>query len=436
MKSLRSQFKKCGISALLACLIVGCTKPPSFKADPNNAYVTGVPNPPTTAAQTIINSVTPSAAVPNTVVVIAGNNFNTAVSGNTVTVNGVPATVNSVSSTYVVFTVPANATTGKIVLVSGPSTVTSTSDFIVKSGIVSTFFDLGANNMQHIAFDVDGNLYGDNLTKIFKISNAGTIATYPAAPPTGAFGNIWGIVVNRDHEVFVPDRIKHSVIKVGADGLIGFLAGDGLEQYLNGQGTFARFVTPTGIALDASGNLFVNDTYRVRKISSTGVVTTLAGSADDGTADGIGTAARFGSLEGIAVDVTGNIYVSDTKYLKIRKITPDGVVTTFAGSGTAGFADGPGTTAQFSHPTSLVFDLAGNLFVADSNPLLPMYTVRMINKLGVVTTFLKGTSNSGVANGPTTTASVNLPEGMAFDPAGNLYISNIGAHVISKVTIQ
>ncbi|MBC7398792.1 MAG: hypothetical protein H7289_02515, partial [Mucilaginibacter sp.] len=115
---------------------------------------------------------------------------------------------------------------------------------------------------------------------------------------------------------------------------------------------------------------------------------------------------------------------------------PDGVVTTYAGNGTAGLADGPGTTAQFSHPTLLAFDLAGNLFVADSNPLLPVYEIRMVNRLGSVSTFLKGTSNSGVINGPASTASVNLADGMTFDPAGNMYIVNTGANIISKVTFN
>ncbi len=423
---------------MLGALVTGCTKAPDFKADPDNAYVTGVPKPPpTTGGQAIINSVTPTGALPNTVVVIAGNNFNTAVSGNTVTVNGVPAIVNAVSSTAVVFTVPANATTGKIVLASGPNTVTTTSDFFVKSGIVSTFLNLGANNVQHIVFDEIGNLYGDNLTRILKITGTGLINPYPAGAPNGTFGNIWGIAINKNSgELFVPDRIKHTIIKIAADEKVTTLAGDGTEGYINAQGIFARFVAPTGIAIDASGNLYVNDSHRVRKISSTGLVTTLAGGIDDGVADGIGTAARFGSLEGIAIDATGNIYVSDTKYLNIRKITPDGVVSTLAGSGTAGFADGTASTAQFSHPTSLAFDAAGNLFVADSNPLLPIYAIRMVNKLGSVSTLLKGTSNSGIISGPTATASVNLADGMAFDPAGNMYIINTGANIISKVTFQ
>ncbi|MGF7079161.1 IPT/TIG domain-containing protein [Mucilaginibacter sp. UYCu711] len=435
MKNLKSQFIAIIFVAVSAWLVVGCTKQPNFKADPNNPYITGVPNPPTAAGQAIINSVAPSSALPNTVVVIGGNNFNTAVSGNSVTVNGIPATVNEVSSTRIVFTVPLNATTGKIVLISGPNTVTYTSDFVVKSGTVSTFLNLGANNVQHLVFDPAGNLYGDNLTSILKISSGGAISTYPIGVPTGTFGSIWGIAINKNtDELFLPDRVKHTIIKIDGDGKVTTMAGNGIEEYLNGQGSFAHFIAPTGITMDPNGNLYVTDSHRVRKINSSGVVTTLAGSATDGTADGIGAAASFGSLEGITTDAQGNVYVSDTKYLKIRRITPDGVVTTFAGSGTAGFADGPGATAQFSHPASLAFDAAGNLFVADSNPLLPFYAIRMINKLGAVTTFLKGTSNSGVINGPTSTASVSLADGITFDPAGNMYIANTAANIISKVT--
>jgi hypothetical protein len=435
MKNFKSQFIRLTFIAILPWLIGGCKKSIDFKADPNNPYMTAVPNPPTAAGQAIINSVTPSGALPNTVVVIAGNNFNTAVSGNTVTVNGITATVNEVSSTRIVFTVPLNATTGKIVLTSGPNTVTYTSDFVVKSGTVSTFLNLGTNNVQHLVFDPAGNLYGDNFTSILKISPGGAISTYPAGVPNGTFGSIWGIAINKNtNELFVPDRLKHTIIKIDEDGKVTTMAGNGVEEYLNGQAGFAHFIAPTGITMDPKGNLYVTDTHRVRKINSSGVVTTLAGSATDGTADGIGEAASFGSLEGITTDAQGNVYVSDTKYLKIRRITPEGVVTTLTGSGTAGFADGPGATAQFSHPTSLAFDDAGNLFVADSNPLLPLYAIRMVNKLGAVTTFLKGTSNTGVINGPTSTASVNLANGITFDPAGNMYIANTGANIISKVT--
>lgn len=437
MKNFKSQFIGLIFIGLSVWLITGCTKAPNFKADPNNPYVTGVPNPPTAAGQAIINSVTPSAALPNTVVVIAGNYFNTAVSGNTVTVNGIPAIVNEVSATRIVFTVPLTATTGKIVLTSGPNTVTHTSDFVVKSGTVSTFLNLGANNVQHLVFDRAGNLYGDNLTSILKISPGGTISTYPAGGANGTFGSIWGIAINNNtNELFVPDRLKHTIIKIDEGGKITTMAGNGVEEYLNGQAGLAHFVAPTCITMDPKGNLYVTDAHRVRKINSSGVVTTLAGNATDGTADGIGSAASFGTLEGITADADGNVYVSDTKYLKIRKITPEGVVTTFAGSGTAGFGDGTGAVAQFSHPASLAFDAAGNLFVADSNPQLPVYAIRMVNKLGAVTTFLKGTANSGVINGPTSTASVNLAEGITFDPAGNMYIANTGANIISKVTFQ
>lgn len=431
MKNFKSQL----ITLIFIWLIVGCTKQPDFKADPNNPYITGVPNPPTAAGQVIINSVTPAAALPNTVVVIAGNNFNTAISGNTVTVNGITAIVNEVSATHIVFTVPLNATTGKIVLTSGPNTVTYTSDFVVKNGTVSTFLNLGANNVQHLVFDATGNLYGDNVTSILKILPGGAVSTYPAGVPNGTLGSIWGIAINKNtNELFVPDRAKHIIIKIDEAGKVTTLAGNGVEEYLDGQAGFAHFIAPTDITMDLKGNLYVTDSHRVRKINSSGVVTTLAGSTKDGSTDGIGAAASFGSLEGITTDAQGNVYVSDTKFLKIRRITPDGVVTTFDGSGAAGFADGPGATAQFSHPASLAFDAAGNLFVADSNPLLPVYAIRMVNKLGVVTTFLKGTSNSGVINGPASTASVNLANGMTFDPAGNMYIANTGANVISKVT--
>ena len=136
----------------------------------------------------------------------------------------------------------------------------------------------------------------------------------------------------------------------------------------DGTGAAARFSCPYGVAVDGAGNVFVADAYNstIRKITSAGVVTTLAGTAgSSGSADGTGAAARFSSPYGVAVDGAGYVFVADTWNSIIRKITPAGVVTTLAGVGSSGSADGTGAAARFSYPVGVAVDGAGNVFVAD-----------------------------------------------------------------------
>jgi sugar lactone lactonase YvrE len=148
------------------------------------------------------------------------------------------------------------------------------------------------------------------------------------------------------------------------------LAGSGTAGYLDGTGTAAQFNQPSGIAIDSTGVVYVADceNHRIRKVTSSGVVTTFAGSGIAGYLDGTGTAAQFDNPCGVAIDTTTDtIYVADGLNNRIRKITPSGVVTTLAGTGVAGFVDGTGTVAQFSFPIGMTFDNAGNLYVADTS---------------------------------------------------------------------
>ena len=212
--------------------------------------------------------------------------------------------------------------------------------------------------------------------------------------------------------------------------MVTTLAGSGVAGYADGTGTAAQFYSPNGVVVDSSGTLYVADSSnnRIRKITPAGVVTTLAGSGVAGYADGTGTAAQFNYPNGIAVDSSGMVYVADTNNERIRTITPTGVVTTFAGTGAYGFADGTAITARFYLPNSIVVDSSGTVYVADSYNM----RIRKITPAGVVTT-LAGSGVAGFADGTTAAALFRYPSGIAVDSSGTVYVADYGNNRIRKI---
>lgn len=208
-------------------------------------------------------------------------------------------------------------------------------------------------------------------------------------------------------------------------------AGNGIASSSDGVGTSANFNQPLGITHDLYGNLYIGDyaANKVRKVTSAGVVTTLAGSGVDGNSDGAGTSATFKGPIGVTFDQSGNLVVADYDAGQIRKIAPNGTVTTFAGSGATAFADGEGTNATFYRPFGVVCDSNGNLFVADQTN----HRIRKITPAGVVTTFA-GQSLAGFANGAGAEAKFNGPTGISVDLANNIYVGDIGNNAIRKIT--
>jgi sugar lactone lactonase YvrE len=216
-----------------------------------------------------------------------------------------------------------------------------------------------------------------------------------------------------------------------AGTFVSTLAGSGAIGSADGIGTLASFKSPNGVAIDNANNVYVADylNNKIRKITPAGVVTTFAGSNIGGSADGIGTAASFVQPTGVAIDISGNVFIVDQGNHKIRKATPSGVVTTFAGSGTPGFSNGSGATAMFDVPSGIAVDNAGNVYVADQYNNM----IRKITAAGVVST-LAGTGAYGSTDGPGTLASFNFPTGVAIDNAGNVYVADKVSNKIRKIT--
>jgi sugar lactone lactonase YvrE len=255
---------------------------------------------------------------------------------------------------------------------------------------------------------------------------------------TGAsFNNPSGVAVDALGNIYVADFSNNKIRKITplADGtcLVSTLAGSGLQGADDGIGTAASFKGPNDVAVDAFGNIYVADylNNKIRRITATGVVSTLAGSGSQGPADGIGTAASFDSPSGVAVDASGNVYVADFLNNKIRKITATGVVSTLAGNGLQGNVDGPGSTASFNRPNGIAIDASGNLYVTEREN----HKVRKITATGVVST-LAGNGSVGASNGIGTAASFNIPYGIDIDASGNLYVGELGGHKIRKILAQ
>ena len=192
-----------------------------------------------------------------------------------------------------------------------------------------------------------------------------------------------------------------------ATGELTRIAGTGQKGMVNGRFDGAKFSTGWALEDDGAGNLFVGDNTSVRKISLDGTVSTLAGSETPGYADGDAAQARFNGARGMAVDTAGNVFVADTKNHAIRKISPSGVVTTLAGTGTPGATDGPGIGAQFNEPTDVAIDAAANVYVADSQNRL----IRKIDAAGIVSTVV----------GP---GDFKSPTSIAVDRDGNLFVAD------------
>jgi hypothetical protein len=223
--------------------------------------------------------------------------------------------------------------------------------------------------------------------------------------------------------LFIADADNKTIRKITPAGVVTTFAGTaGVLGHADGIGSLASFQNPNGIVIDALGNLFVIDQYAIRKITPLGVVTTFAGDPlNPGDVDATGVLARFSILRGIAIDATGNLFVTD--FNKVKKITAAGVVTSLAGNGSAGYIDATGLTAQFSNLRGLTVDLAGNIYAISSGSSGDV--IRKITPAGVVTTFAGNPASSGFENGIGLAAKFLFLQGITIDALGNLFVTDL-----------
>ena len=376
---------------------------------------------------------------------------------------------------------------------------------ITPSGIVIPFIGedvLGPTNVMSqtlggITVDESDNLYVCADNKIYKITPNGLVSTIAGSGTIGStdgqgvnasFKDLDGITIDKTGNLYVVDKGNYKIRKISISGMVSTFAGSGSQGYVDGQGTSAGFKSPKGITIDELGNLYIAENSKIRKITPSGTVSTLAGTGIDNTGastDGLGVNASIYAPEGITIDSIGNLYIAEFS-CKIRKITPSGLVSTIAGDGQQGRSvDGQGINASINMPHAITIDAKGDLYVADG--YYDRNNIRKITPSGLVSTLLNSeldgagpyeygllnasqkinaqyftsdkngnfyfTENNqirkinstlelsniagsvaGFKNGDGVSARFYNPKGIVEDADGNIYIVDAGNYSIRKIT--
>jgi sugar lactone lactonase YvrE len=431
-------------SNLVVLTVVAAGTPPAITAQPQNATAT--------VGGTATFSVTATGSQPLAYQWQVGGNAIPGATDASYTVSPVTSEDNNTS-----YTVTVSNSVGSITSQAATLSVT-----VPPSGINLIAGQLGgAGNVngtggaarfygaETVATDAAGNLYVADTynSTIREITPAGVVTTIAGAPDkTGSTDGVnnnalfnfpQGIATDAAGNIYVADSGNFTIRKITSAGVVSTLAGTvGVAGSADGTGAAAQFGELEGLATDAAGNIYAADAGNstIRLITPAGVVTTLAGTAGViGSADGTGAAAQFNTPQGVSVDATGNVYVADSGNDTIRMITPTGVVTTIAGTaGVAGWKDGTGPAAQFDTPQGIAVASNGDIYIADSYT----DTIRMMTPAGVVTTIAGGPYVQGDTDGAGPVARFRNPHGIIADAADNLYVADFSNDTIRVITPQ
>ncbi len=308
-----------------------------------------------------------------------------------------------------------------------------------------------------VAVDAVGNLYIADVVnnRIRKVNTSGVISTVAGNGTQGYSGDGGeatsaslfqpsGVAVDAAGNIFIADQRNNRIRKVNTSGVISTVAGNGIQDYTGdgGAATNASFWSPNGVAVDSSGNIFIADRYnnRIRKVDTNGIVSTVAGNSpfgvETGRYSGDGGAATSASLNTpyeVALDAMGNIYIADGFNMRIRKVNTSGVISTVAGNGTQGYSGdgGVATSAALAGVGGVAVDAAGSIYIADYFN----ERIRKVDTNGIIST-VAGNGSSGYSGdeGAATSASFTQPIGVAVDAAGNIYIADYFNNRIRKVS--
>ena len=307
------------------------------------------------------------------------------------------------------------------------------------------------SNPNEAHFDAAGNIYiadyGNNVIR--KISTTGIITTVAGSLTPGYSGDggpataatLHGpvdVAVDSAGNMFIADVMNNCIRKVNAAGVISTYAGNTVGGYSGdgGSATLAELSFPTSVALDGAGNLFISDGANncIRKVNSSGVISTIAGDTATGYSGdgGQATDAKLYGPEDIALDKTGNLYIADIGNNVVRKVNTSGIISTVAGTGGAGYSgdNGPATAAQMRYPYAVATDTAGNLYITDNSN----FVIRKVDTAGIITT-IAGDGGSGYSGdgGPATAATFNNPGGVDVNRQGDVIVADFGNNVIRKI---